>query len=153
MKLKRIKFHTIFLFLLPLCLVFLGAGCDDEGLSLKHSINGSWKVSKQVISVELEGVVAPPENALYFDISIVIPNTTSGVITGHTFYNTFGVQFEIMEERKVSLKNFLATRIAEDDWGRLFQENLLNTVKFSLSNDELLFIDSRNQTVIVFLKN
>ena len=72
-----IKFHTIFLFLLPLCLVFLGAGCDDEGLSLKHSINGSWKVSKQVISGELEGIVAPPENALYFDISIVIPNTTS----------------------------------------------------------------------------
>jgi len=153
MKQKKLKLLTTLLLLLPLCVVLLGAGCDDDELSSEQSINGSWKVSKQIISGELESIVAPPENALNSDIFIMIPDTTSGVITGHTFYNTFGVQFERKEERQINLKNFLATRIAEDDWGRLFQENMLNTVKFSISDDELFFIDSRNQTVIVFIKN
>lgn len=153
MKSKKLKLLAIFLLLLPFCSALLGVGCEDEELPLKQVINGSWRVSKQNISGELKGIVAPPENALYTDILIVIPDTTIGVITGHTFYNTFGVQFKRKEERQISLKNFLATRIAENDWGRSFQENMLNAVKFSISNDELLFIDSQNQTVIVFIKN
>ncbi len=153
MKTKKLRSITIILLLLPVCVVILGTGCEEENLSLKKTINGSWRLSKQIISGELESIVVPPENANYTDISIAVPDTTSGVIIGHTFYNTFGVQFEIKEERIVNLKNFIATRIAEDDWGRSFQENMLNTVKFSLSNDELFFINSQNQTVIVFIKN
>ncbi len=153
MKTKKLKLFTIALLLLPLCVVLLGAGCEGENPSIKQNTNGSWKVSKQNISDELESIIAPPDNAIYTDISIMIPDTIEGNIRGHTFRNTFGVQFKIKNEEQINFKNFLATRFLEDDWGRSFQENLLNTVKFSISNDELFFIDSQNQTVIVFIKN
>ena len=153
MKIKKSKQHVFFLLLLPLCVVVLGAGCENEEFSLKQSINGSWKVSKQIISGELESIVIHPENANYTDILIVIPDTLKGYINGNTFRNSIWVDFEIKEKQQIKFKNYGGTRIVEDDWGASFRENLLNSVRFSLSNDELFFIDSLNQTVIVFIKN
>lgn len=87
------------------------------------------------------------------DISIVIPDSTKGHINGNTFFNSIEANFEMKKEQQINFKNYGGTRIAEDNWGASFRENLLNTVEFNLSNDELFFIDSQNQTVIVFIKN
>ncbi len=37
MKSKKLKLLTFLLFLLPLCVVLLGAGCDDDGLDTSIS--------------------------------------------------------------------------------------------------------------------
>ena len=142
----------------------MGAGCEKEDLSLKKSINGTWKVSKLNISGELQSIIAPSDSIIapsgnayytvhYTNISILIPDTTKGHISGNTFRNTIGMQFEIKEDQQISFKNYGGTRLAEDDWGMSFGENLRNTVKFRISNDELFFIDSRNQSIIVFIEN
>ncbi len=36
MKPKKLKLLTVFLFLFPLCLVIIGAGCNDEELNFKN---------------------------------------------------------------------------------------------------------------------
>jgi hypothetical protein len=152
MKTKNLKLLAIFLLLLPLCVVLLGAGCEKESSFGQKDISGSWKVSKQSISGNLTYFIAPPDNALYTDISIVFPDTTKGIISGNTFFNSIGVDFEIKEDQHISFKNYGGTRIAEDNWGMSFGENLRNTVKFDISNNELLFIDSQNQPIIIFVK-
>jgi len=136
-----------------LLLSLMGAGCEKENHLDKQEISGYWKVFKQNISGEFESSTTPPGNAIYTDISIVIPDTTKGNISGNTFFNSIEADFEIEKEQQINFKNYGGTRIAEDNWGASFRENLLNTVEFNISKDELFFIDSQNQTVIVFIKN
>ena len=152
MKNEILKFSFIYLLLLPLFVVLIGAGCEDENISEEHSLIGSWQIDTQNISGELKSCINPPENALFPDISIVVPDTTKGLITGNTFYNTFGVGFEIKDKQHIEFENHLATRIAEDDCGSSFGENLRSTVRFDFSKDKLLFIDSDEQIIIVFKK-
>lgn len=136
-------------------IVFIGLfafTCENEKSSDRQSISGSWKVFKQNISGELESIIAPLNNALYTDISIVTPDTTKGSISGNTFFNYIWAQFEIKDEEQISFENYGGSRIMEDDWGWSFRENLLSTIKFKMSNDKLFFINSQNEPVIIFIK-
>jgi hypothetical protein len=106
------------------------------------------------ISDELTTIASPPDNdALFPTISIVIPKNTQGEIAGHTFYNNIGFQFEMKEHQQISFKNYGGTRIAEDKWGMAFRDHIIsNVVKFEISNDELSFMDSQDNPLIVFIK-
>ncbi len=152
MKSKKIKLLTTLLLFLPLCVVLLGAGCDDEDISQELNLRGSWQVYKQIVSGELKNCIDLPENANFPNISIVVPDTTKGVIHGNTFYNTIGVDFEIGDKQQIDFKNYGGTRLAEDDCGLSLGENLRNTVKFDFLKEELLFIDSDERVIIVLKK-
>ena len=120
-------------------------------------ISGIWRVKALSISGELTNIGSPPDNAYYSDISIEIPNATQGYIDGHTFVNTIGFEFEIKEHQRISLaKNglFDGTRIAEDNFGMAFRDHIMfNVVKFYLSDNELQFVDSQDNPVIVFINH
>jgi hypothetical protein len=129
---------------------FFSIGCNEE--KEKNYPGGMWKVKAVSISGELTDIGSPPENASYPDISIVIPEETQGSTEGHTFYNTIGFGFEIGEHQQISIKNYGGTRIAEDEWGMAFQDHIMfNVVKFSISNSELIFMDSQNEPIIIFI--
>jgi hypothetical protein len=114
-------------------------------------IQGLWKVKSQNILGEWINIILPPEDALYSDISIQIPDTVKGYINGNTFYNYIWTEFEINEKQQISFKNYGGSRIAENDFGRSFEENLLNAVKFNISQNELIFMDSQNEPIIIFI--
>lgn len=97
-------------------------------------------------------IETPPGNAHHPNISITIPDTTQGNISGHTFRNTISFGFEIKENRQIDLKNYGGTRMTEDPLGRAFGNHIMfNVVKFNVSNNELQFIDSLDNTVILFI--
>ena len=152
MKSKILKLSFIYLLLLPLFVVLIGAGCEDENISEDPNLIGSWQIYKQSISGELKSCIDPPENTLFPDISIVVPDTTKGLITGNTFYNTIWVDFEIKDVQQINFKNYGGTRLAEDDCGSSFGKNLRNTVRFDFSKDKLLFIDSDKQIIMILIK-
>jgi len=118
-----------------------------------QSISRSWEVSKQYVSGELKSIITPPNEAIYTDISIVIPVTKDGTINVNTFFNSTWVDFEIKDEQQIFFKNYGDSRLPEDEYGVAFRENLLNTVKFEILNDKLLFINSQGHTIIELVKN
>ena len=117
---------------------------------LSEQLTGNWEVKSQNLSGGLTNIISPPENAHYSYISIQIPDTIKGYITGNTFYNTIGVNFEIKDNQQINFKNYDGTRIAEDEWGGAFRDNLLNTVKFVILNDGLVFQDLQDKPTVVF---
>jgi hypothetical protein len=116
----------------------------------KEFINATWKVKAESISGELQNIASIPDGAIYADISLVIPNSTKGNITGNTFYNSIYAYFEIKENQQIILKNYGGTRLAEDKWGMSFGDNLRNAVKFDFLNEELRFFDTQNNVIIIF---
>ena len=117
-----------------------------------EDISGIWEVKAINVSGELTNIGSPPNDAFYPNISITIPSTTRGQIDGNTFVNTIGFNFEIKEHQQISFENYGGTRIAEDEWGRAFRDHIMfNVVKFNISNNELQFIDSQDNSVIVFI--
>ena len=118
----------------------------------REFINTTWKVKAQSVSGELQNIASIPDDAIYADISLVIPNSTKGNITGNTFYNSIYAYFEIKENQQIIFKNYGGTRLAEDKWGMSFGDNLRNAVKFNISNKELQFIDSQNSSIIIMIK-
>ena len=130
----------------------MGTGCDDEDITQELNLRGSWQVYKQIVSGELKDCIDLPEGALFPDISIVVPDTTKGIISGNTFYNRIGVDFEIGDKQQIDFKNYGGTRIAEDDYGLSLGENLRNTVRFDFLKEDLLFIDSDERIIIVLKK-
>jgi hypothetical protein len=123
---------------------------DDKDNETISPIAGEWKVKSQNMSGELTDIISPPENAHYPDISIQIPDTIKGHVTGNTFRNQIGAGFEIKDSRQIHFENYGGTRLLEDDWGRAFENNLRNTVKFVISNNELIFLDLQDKPIIVF---
>ncbi|MDR2148732.1 MAG: hypothetical protein LBE91_20010 [Tannerella sp.] len=119
------------------------------------SISGIWIVKALSISGELTDIGSPPGNATKPDISIVIPDGRQGYIEGHTFLNSIGFDFKIEENQQINLAKrgiFDATRFADDDWGMAFRDHILfNVRKFEITSNELKFMDSQNNTVILFI--
>ena len=124
---------------------------DKETGTPISGLASKWEIKSQNIAGEMVNISLPPENALYPDISIQIPDTIKGSISGNTFYNSIWVDFEINDTQQISFKSYGGSRIAEDGWGLAFRDNLLNTVKFSTSNNELVFKDSLDKPVIIFI--
>lgn len=151
---KSLKLTVRTLYLV-LTILLITTACDKTEATPNGgtpSISGTWEVKAINISNELTNIGSPPENAHYSNISITIPDTTQGSISGNTFNNTIGFDFEIKEHRQIILKNYGGTRIAEDSWGQGFKDQIMfNVVKFDISNNELKFIDSLDNTVILFI--
>jgi hypothetical protein len=124
-----------------------GKGDDNPDIALAGT---KWKVKSQNMSGESVNIISPPEDALYPDISIQIPDTIKGSIIGNTFYNYIWINFEIKDNQQILFENYGGSRIAEDDWGRAFSDNLRNTVKFVFSNNELTFLDLQDKPTVVF---
>ncbi|MDR2690726.1 MAG: META domain-containing protein [Dysgonamonadaceae bacterium] len=119
---------------------------------LINPINGTWEVKMISISGILTNIGSPPKNNVYSDILIKIPNAMQGTMGGHTFYNEISIGFEIAEHQRINIKSYGGTRIAEDEWGRAFSDHIRDVVKFDISNNELKFMDSQDNPVIVFIK-
>jgi len=122
------------------------------------SICGVWLVKALRKSGELITInspINPPDGSGRFapNIVILIPDTTQSGTVGCTFYNTFSTEFEIKEGQQIRFKGYGSTRSAEDDCGWAFKENLLSTVKFNISNNELVFMDSLNNPIIIFINH
>ena len=110
-----------------------------------------WKVKSLNRSGELANI-SFPKIVSYPDISIQIPDTIKGCITGNTFRNDIEADFEIKGNERINFKSYYnLTRDGEDEWGIAFKDNLLNTVKFNISNNELVFKDSLDKPVIIFI--
>ena len=119
--------------------------------SLNSNKTADWKVKSLNLSGKLANIIFPPENALYPDISIQIPDTVKGDITCNTFRNYIWVAFEIKGNEQINFKDYGGTGSVEDDWGLAFKNNLRNTAKFNISNNELIFKDSLDKPVIIFI--
>jgi len=126
-------------------------------MQITNNIRGIWEVKAISISGELTNIDLLPDNR---GISITIPNTTQGYIIGNTFVNKIDFEFEIRENQQISFKNYGSTRSAEDDRGAAFRDHIMfNVVQFKISNSvawwlggkELHFIDSQDNSVIVFI--
>ena len=124
---------------------------------LNRDKTSDWKIKSLNLSGELANI-SPPEIAFYPDISIQIHgilqihHTIKGSITGNTFRNKIVADFEITDNQQISFKNYGGNKVGEDDWGRAFRNNLLNTVKFNILNNELIFRDSQDKPTIVFIR-
>ena len=146
---KRILKITLMISVLS---IITGNSCSKTSKSEnENNINGVWKVKALSISDELTNIDTLPEDAPYSDISILIPDTRQEYIKGNTVYNSFTVEFEIKEHQQISFKN-LVMRPPAGELGEAFKENMLNTLKFNISNNELIFIDVQNKPVIIFIK-
>ena len=120
-------------------------------INRNHKI-AKWKVKSLNLSGELANVTSPPKITLYPDMSIQIPDTVKGCIVANTFRNDIWVNFEIKGNEQINFKNYYnVTRDEEDNWGLAFEDNLRNTVKFNISNNELIFKDSLDKPVIIFI--
>ena len=158
MKKKKLKLPTLFLLLLPFFIASLVAGCQEEPDETPSLISGSWNVEQQYFQDQLNNISQPVNPAIYEDISIIIPDKTTGTIVGHTFINSIGFDFEIKEGELITLENYGGTRLAEDTYGASFYGNLMdlqnpNTLKYNISADELVFTDALGQTLIVFRRD
>ena len=120
-------------------------------LSLNSNKISNWKVKSQNLAGKLANIISPPKVALYPDISIQIPDTIKGRIIGNTFRNEIWADFEIKGDEQINFKGYGGTKVGEDEWGIAFKNNLLNTVKFNISNNELVFKDSLDKPVIIFI--
>ena len=147
---KSFGFTVIITLCLSIATLFIVIGCEKPGTS---SISGIWKVKAINISGELTNIGPPPDNASYPNISIEIPEETEGSIEGHTFYNTIGFSFEIRENQQISCKDYGGTRSAEDEWGGAFGDHIMfHVVRFNISSNELKFLDSNDEPIIIFVK-
>jgi hypothetical protein len=125
----------------------------EETPETQPAINGTWEVKMISISGELTNIGSPPENASYSNILITISTMQEQIVgEGHTFYNTIGFTFEIKEHQQISFITYGGTRIAEDEWGRAFSDHIRYVVKFDILNNELKFMDSQNNPIIIFIK-
>lgn len=187
------------------------------------TITGTWKVKSMNILGEMVAIDLPPDDAIYEDIIITIPEATEGYIDGHNFTSWIDFAFEIKENQQINtskydqyVENELiigfedgvdAEKFADNsnygitviellsdrlnawlfksdgtEWLRKiisdlsqhsdvkyaqlnhaditlrsfedenFQENILNTVRFYLIDDNLMFMDSQNKPLIIFTK-
>lgn len=136
--------------------------CGDEDYSDKvcadESISGAWKAHKIRLNISgsLCEVIPPINGTWYPDISIEIYNTTNGYgFNGNTFFNwIMGVTIEILGDQQIIIKGGLASRRGEDDWGTSFMENTFEeAVAYCISDSELIFLNSEDLPLIVFVKN
>jgi hypothetical protein len=153
--LKKPLWFTVITVLLVTVTLFAATGCDKtETPNILETLNisGTWKVKTLDIEGMLTNIGLPPENASNSDISITIPSGTQGSAEGHTFYNTIGFGFELGEHQQISITNYGGSRFTEDEWGMAFRDHIIsNVVKFKIADDELHFIDSLDNSVIVFI--
>jgi|GEM_PF-4008430 len=195
--------------------------------SESEEISGTWEVKSISVFGKLTDIGLAPDDALYSNILIEIPDEEQGYIEGNTFYNKIEFEFEKNEYQQIYIHNGSqyvenelliwleqgvdATQFAANSnegitpkrllskrlnvWlfetdGTIplrliisnlsqhpdvttvsynhagitlrdsdreievnhFIENIRNIVKFEISNNELKFMDSRNNIVIVFIK-
>lgn len=142
------------------CLQAVSCGEEDytDKVCTDESISGTWKAHKIRLNISgaLCEVIPPSNGTLYPDISIEIHNTTNGYeFNGNTFFNWItGVTIEILGEQHIIIKGGLASRNGEDDWGISFMENTFEeTVAYCFSDNELIFLNSEDLPIIVFIKN
>lgn len=139
---------------ITLIFLFIASTCDKTEIPHEETPSpyGNWEVKAISISNELTILDSVSNDAVYSKISITIPDTTQGNISGNTFMNTIWIGYEIRENQQIIFNTYSGTRIAEEPWGMAFKDHIMfNVVKFNTSNNELQFIDSLDNPVIVFV--
>ncbi|MDR0941595.1 MAG: hypothetical protein LBM68_05160 [Bacteroidales bacterium] len=214
-------------------LLFVFCGCNksenhpqtNDFENQSTTMSGTWKVEALYSKGELTNISSLFDNdATYSHISIIIPDTTQGIISGNTFYDTFEYSFKIEEPQQISIYNYKETHYVANeliicfaqeidveefavnsnlgvmpkrslwDWkiwlfetngtkplselidilsqndvvkyaqynhngielrntnDATFRESMYNTVKYEISNNELVFINAENQPIIFLTK-
>ena len=133
MQTKKIKLLTILLLLLPLCVVLLGAGCDDDDIS-QSVLNGKWILigfgDNSTNEFASEPDSEPKSSYLLFN---------DGEMVAYSVTNrTFDMKYSIEEGNKLSVTSGKMTLIGGDtEWGQQFLTLLGKTFGFELTEDVL----------------
>ena len=122
-------------------------------------ISGTWKADRVWINVfdELICIINPfgPPGISYSKIQFTISYNTDGTVmhlSGHTFVNSVGFSFDVMDEQLIRYKTGFETRAGEENWGLFFRGHIQNIVRYCLVENELILFDTENKPVIVFIK-
>ena len=143
MKSKKLKLLTILLFLLPLCVVLLGAGCNDENIQSDSNIElfGKWKF---IAFGQVGGstVNAEPDDC---DECYVLIFKRDSIMEGKSVLNVLGKNF-ILSGNQLSFPNgVLATEILEEGDPLQFTNALKNVQSFNIEESKLkLFYSEDN---------
>lgn len=133
MQTKELKLLTTLLLLLPLCVVLLGAGCDDDDIS-QSVLNGKWILigfgDDSTNEFASEPDSEPESSYLLFN---------DGEMVAYSVTNrTFDMKYFIEEGNKLSVTSGKMTLIGGDtEWGQQFLTLLGKTFGFELTEDVL----------------
>lgn len=142
-EIKKIKLLTIRLFLLPLCVVLLGAGCDDENIQSDSNVElfGKWKF----IAFGQAGgstINAKPDDC---DECYVLIFKRDSTMEGKSVLNTLGKNFTLSGNQLVFPNGVLATEILEIGDPLQFTNALKNVQSFNIEESKLkLFYSEDN---------
>jgi len=112
MKNKKLKLLTIFMLLLPLCVVILGAGCEKEkDFDTKSQLLGEWVEQEPFSDGVCDTIIFKEDNTidLYNPIegwTYSLPSSDTIAFTDPTRPRTQKCHFMFTNENKLTLFNF-----------------------------------------------
>ena len=142
MKHKKLKLLTFFLFLLPLSIIFFGAGCEKDEAS-QSGLNGKWILlgfgNDSTGEYTSEPDSEPKSSYVIFDNGQMVAHSVSNVIEN--------VKYVVDKEHEITFSTHgMRTLIGGDtDWGKQFLNLIIKIDKFQIEKNELkLYYENQN---------
>ncbi|MCK3685841.1 hypothetical protein [Maribellus sp. YY47] len=141
MKSKKLKRFTLMLLLLPLGVLFLGAGCEKEDVS-QSVLNGKWILigfgDDSTNEFTSEPNSEPKSSYVIFDNGRMVAYSVSNMVED--------AKYVVDEERKIIFSTHgMKTLIGGDtEWGQQFLSLIIKIYEFEVKEDELkLYYESQ----------
>ena len=141
MQTKKLKLLTTLLFLLPLCVALLGAGCDDDDVP-QSVLNGKWILlgfgNDSTGEYTSEPDSEPKSSYVIFDNGKLVAYSVTNE-TYDIYYNVNGNVIDITDKGG-------RTKIGGDtEWGQQFLNLIIKIYEFEIKEDELkLYYEDQN---------
>jgi hypothetical protein len=142
MKPKKLKLLTLFLLILPLCVVLLGAGCEKDDVP-QSVLNGKWVLlgfgNDSTGEYTSEPDSEPKPSYVIFDNGLMIAHSVSNAVEN--------VKYVFDEEHKIVFSTRgMKTLIGGDtEWGQQFLNLIIKIYEFEIKEDELkLYYEDQN---------
>jgi len=129
------------------------ASCNKEEIQAEQSSwVGTWLVKSVVLNDTLQEIPVLPQGAYWNYITLMIPEGDSGIVTGNTFKNGIGFDFNLVSNNKVEFGDIGGTRAGEDEWGLAFNDNIRKTTSYEVEKDSLYFKGIDSNLLVIFTK-
>jgi len=137
MKLKKIRLQTVLLFLLPLCVVLLGGGCDEEETQQNDYItlkNVKGKIFKTIKSIDNNNQVKDYNWAISVNEEYLNAETTpidSNILAPLNLSDEFkipGLQVNISGKKYVNKNRVLTEPDLRSGYGYAFEITSIKTL-------------------------